>query len=88
MTEWKEIGKLSTGESVYRDKNGGYAVEKDRRHLVEPTPGELAEIRLLELIEIADRIIQNCNEMKKTLEGISHDWQKRSSSIGASRGCC
>jgi hypothetical protein len=38
------MGTLSSGESVFRSKDGGLGVEKDHRYLVDATPAETAEI--------------------------------------------
>lgn len=45
---WTFAGTLKTGESFYLDKAGGFAVEKDKQFLVEPTPAELAEIEAIQ----------------------------------------
>jgi len=44
MKEWKYIGKLKSGESIFKTEDGELAVEKDFRHLVKPTPEERGEI--------------------------------------------
>ena len=46
--QYKFIGRLKSGASVYIGQDGKYAVEKDLLHLVEPTPGEAAEIQILQ----------------------------------------
>ena len=43
----KKVGKLKTGQAVYRDKDD-YSVETDFRYLVTPTKEELEEIKAME----------------------------------------
>jgi len=44
----KIIGKLKTGQSVYRDKDD-YSVKTDFRYLVTPTKEELEEIKAMKV---------------------------------------
>jgi len=44
----KKVGKLKTGQAVYKDRNG-YSVETDFHYLVTPTKEELEEIKAMEV---------------------------------------
>ena len=46
--QYKFVGRLKSGASVYVGQDGKYAVEKDLLHLVEPTSEEAAEIEILQ----------------------------------------
>jgi len=66
MNAWKYWGKNEQGEGVFVRESGEVAVEKDHRHLTEPTPLEKQEI-----YRTWPGLLPECTESRRQCPGIA-----------------